>query len=93
MTLTLIGTLFVDGIEGIFADLDLLKYVNSINSGMFGNFKTLMYTMDIPDSEIVRTRKTLLECVKERIPLATCLCEYGNWNRIVLLFPRKIQVV
>lgn len=90
ISITLVGGYFEEVFESILADLGI-NLINPINVGMFGNFKILTYLLDIPDTETIETRKTVLTKVKERMPFAQCMCEYGNWNHIVILFPRKKQ--
>lgn len=92
ISITMVGGYFEDLFEAILTDVGI-NPVNPINVGMFGNFKTLTYLIDIPDTEVVQTRKNIMAKVKEQMPYALCLCEYGNWNRIILMFPRKKQAV
>lgn len=92
ISLTLIGTRQALEIESLITNIGI-KTVNAVNSGMFGNFGTLTYFIDCSDDGDMEIRKKLLNCIKETIPGAKCLCEYSNWNKIWVVFPRNKQLI
>lgn len=90
MVVTIIGSGFDEEFEWILTELKV-KTVNTVNSGMFGNFGTLTYWLDIPEDEKMECRRKLMNLIRERLPSAMALYEHGDWNRVYILKRFRIK--
>lgn len=67
-----------------------LNHANQINTGMLGNLKTLTYTFELKDDEIIRKRKNLMrEIAKDDLRLMG-MYVHGDWMRIVVIKPFRL---
>lgn len=90
MVVTIVGTKYEEDFEWILSDLRI-KTVNTVNSGMFGNFSTITYFLDIPEDGRIEMRRKLMNLVRQRIPSAMALYEHGDWNRIYIMKRFRIE--
>lgn len=89
MVVTIVGSGFDEEFEWILSDLKI-RTVNTVNSGMFGNFGTLTYYLDISEDGKIEIRRKLMNLIRERLPSAMALYEHGDWNRIYIF--KKFRV-
>lgn len=85
IVLTLVGGKNEKDFEWILTELGI-KTVKTVNTGMFGNFGTLTYWLDISekDDPVVK-RRELASMVQRVMPNCMILYEHGDWNRIYIL--------
>lgn len=85
IVVTLVGGKNDKDFEWILSDAGL-KTVNTVNSGMFGNFSTLTYYIHVPEKDdMIVKRRTMMALIEQRLPNCMALYEHGNWNRIFVM--------
>lgn len=83
LQLTVVGGGFEELVENIFA-VNSINPVNKINGVNLGNFRTLIYLIDIPEESVIETRRKLMKALsKERNHLIP-MYEHGNWMKIYI---------
>lgn len=67
-----------------------LKWVNQLNHGMLGNLKTLTYTFELDEKEVINRRKALMtELAKDDLRLMA-MYVHGDWMRIFVMKPLRM---
>ena len=67
-----------------------LKWVNQLNQGMLGNLKTLTYTFELEEKEVINRRKALMtELAKDDLRLMA-MYVHGDWMRIFVMKPLRM---
>lgn len=90
VVVTIVGKGYDEEFEWILTEL-AVKTVNTVNSGMLGNFATLTYYLEIPENDIIVKRRELMNKIRERLPQAMALYMHGDWNRIFIMKRFRIQ--
>lgn len=79
LTITIVG---LDLVDLIFSKLKKagidVNRINPINEGRLGNFRTLTYSFDIPDDDIIYKRRTFMNSLAEEDALLP-MYEHGDW--------------
>lgn len=67
-----------------------LNPVNQVNTGMLGNLKTLTYTFELPQKDVIEKRAKLMsEMAKDNMRLMP-LYVHGDWMRVFVFKPLKM---
>lgn len=67
-----------------------LNRVNQLNQGMLGNLKTLTYTFELNDEEVIDKRKTLMRQLAKDDLRLMALYVHGDWMRIFVMKPLRM---
>ena len=89
LRVTVVGQEIVKEVMAIF-DQVRLTMVNEVNTGMLGNLKTLTYTFELPEEEVISKRKALMdEIAKYGIRLMP-MYVHGDWMRVFVFKTIKL---
>ena len=84
LTITIVG---LDLVDLIFSKLKKagvdVNPVNPVNEGRLGNFKTLTYSFDIPDDDIIYKRREFMNGIADEDALLP-MYEHGDWCSIYI---------
>lgn len=61
--------------------------IKEVNRGMLGNLKTLTYSGEVDEVNVIFTRKTLMEKLAQDEMRLMPMYPYGNWMRIIVTKP------
>ena len=67
-----------------------INTVNQLNTGNLGNLKTLTYQFDLPENEVIRIRKDLLNAMAKDEMRLMPMYLHGDWMRIFVFKPFKL---
>ena len=86
LRVTVVGQELYKTVARIFEEVGL-NPVNQINTGMLGNLKTLTYTFELSDEEIIQKRKAMMnEMAKDYLEMMP-MYVHGDWMRIFVFKP------
>ena len=81
LRVTVVGQEIVKEVTSIFEDVRLTRVIQ-VNTGMLGNLKTLTYTFEIPEEEVIGKRRELMcELAKYGVRLMP-MYVHGDWMRV-----------
>jgi hypothetical protein len=78
---TIVGQDISKEVVTIFDDLGL-NMVNHVKTGMLGNLKTLTYTFDFPEDEVIERRRELMDRLAEYPTRLMPMYVHGDWMRV-----------
>ena len=81
LKVTIVGQDISKEVVVIFDELGLNAF-NTIKTGMLGNLKTLTYTFEIPDEEVIDKRKKLMDELARHDTRLMPMYVHGDWMRV-----------
>ena len=81
LRVTVVGQEIVKEVTAIF-DQVRLTMVNEVNTGMLGNLKTLTYTFELPEEEVIFKRKELMDNIAKYSIRLMPMYVHGDWMRV-----------